>query len=154
MIYLFLRKLFERCVRFPWTRHNVAVVGRCRDSGTLRHIYELWCCLPQSEKNSNWVVAHGPLTRCVKLRFAHVPGTFSPPPRVSNPDMYHGTCVTHVPWCMLGSLTICFLWGRWREKRSRRMRNPQFYLSGKRSIAYDISVLENRDLLRHFVLYR
>ena len=26
-------------------------------------------------------------------------------PRVSDPDMHHGTCVTHVPWCMSGSLT-------------------------------------------------
>ena len=41
-----------------------------------------------------------------------MPGTFSPPPRVSDPDMHHGTCVTHVPWCMPGSLTIGFLW-RW-----------------------------------------
>ena len=24
---------------------------------------------------------------------------------VSDPDMHHGTCVTHVPWCMSGSLT-------------------------------------------------
>ena len=32
-----------------------------------------------------------------------MPGTFSPPPRVSGPDMHHGTCVTHV------------LWSRWRE---------------------------------------
>ena len=24
---------------------------------------------------------------------------------VSDPGMYHGTCVTHVPWCMSGSLT-------------------------------------------------
>ena len=43
---------------------------------------------------------HGPLTRYVKLRVAHapgMPGTFSPPPRVRNADMHHGTCVTHVP---------------------------------------------------------
>ena len=33
------------------------------------------------------------------------PGTFSPPSRVSDPDMHHGTCVMHVPWCMSGSLT-------------------------------------------------
>ena len=36
----------------------------------------------------------------------------------------HGTCVTHVPWCMSGSVTR-----RWRGKRSRhsrRMRNMQF----------------------------
>ena len=39
-----------------------------------------------------------------------MPGTFSPPPRVSDPDMHHGTCVTHVPWCMSGSLTSVFLW--------------------------------------------
>ena len=62
-------------------------------------------------------------------------GTFSPPPRISDPDMHHDTCVTHVPWCMPGSLTSGFLWSRWRWKRSRhsrRMRNPQFYVSGKR----------------------
>ena len=39
-------------------------------------------------------------------------------PRVSSPDMHHGTCVTHVPWCMPGSLTSGFLWSRWRGKRS------------------------------------
>ena len=42
------------------------------------------------------------------LRVAHepgMPGTLSPPPRVSDADMHHGTCVTHVPWCMPGSLT-------------------------------------------------
>ena len=85
---------------------------------------------------------HEPLARYVKLRVAHVPsmsGTFSPPPCVSYPDMHHGTCVTHVSWCMLGSLSLNsgFLWSRWRGKRSqhsRRMRNPQFYVSGKRSM--------------------
>ena len=43
---------------------------------------------------------HGPLTRYVNVWVAHapgMPGTLSPPPRVSDPDMYHGTCVTHVP---------------------------------------------------------
>ena len=72
---------------------------------------------------------------------AHAPGmsgTFSPtPPRVSGPDMHYDTCVTHVPWCMSGSLTRGFHWSRWRGKRSRhsrRMRNPQFYVSGKRPI--------------------
>ena len=65
------------------------------------------------------------------------PGTFSPPPRVSDPDMHQGLCVTHVPWCMLGSQTSGFLWNQWRGKcsrHSRHMRNPQFYVSGKRSI--------------------
>ena len=57
------------------------------------------------------------LARYVKLRVAHapgIPGTFSSPPRISYPDMHHGTCVTHVPWCMPGSLTSGFLWCRWR----------------------------------------
>ena len=85
---------------------------------------------------------HGPLTRYVKLRVAHapgMPGTFFPPPRVSDPDMHHCTCVMHVPWCMPGSLTSGFLWNRWREKRSRHSRpmcNPQFYVSGKRPIEH------------------
>ena len=56
---------------------------------------------------------HGPLTRYVKLWVAHasgMPGTFSRhrcqwKPLVNNPDVHHGTCVTHVPGCMLGSLT-------------------------------------------------
>ena len=83
---------------------------------------------------------NGPLTRYAKLKVAHapgMPGTFSPPPRVSDPDMHHGTCVTHVPWCMWGSLTNGFLWSRWQGKRSRhswRMHNPQFYVSGKKPI--------------------
>ena len=85
---------------------------------------------------------HGPLTRYAKLRVAHapgMPGTFSPPPLVSDPDMHHGTCLTHVPWCMPGSLTSGSLWNRWRRKRSRhsqRMRNPQFCVSGKRPMGY------------------
>ena len=49
--------------------------------------------------------------------------------------MLHGTCVTHVPCCMLRWLISGFLWSQWRVKRSRhswRIRNPQFFVSGKR----------------------
>ena len=89
--------------------------------------------------NTYHTIASGnsPLARYVKVRVAHapgLPGTFSP--RVRDPDIHHGTCVTHVPWCMSGSLTSDFI--RWRGKRSRhsrRMRNPQFYVSGKRLMA-------------------
>ena len=90
-----------------------------------------------AEGTDHKVRRHGPLARYVKLWVAHVPGmpgTFSPPLRVSDPDMNHGTCLTHVPWFMLGSLTNGFLWSRWQGKRSRlswRMHNPQFYVSGK-----------------------
>ena len=86
---------------------------------------------------------NGPLTRYLKLRFAHapgMPGTFSPAPWVSDPGMHHGMCVMHVPWCMPGSLTSDFLWRRRCEKRSqhsRRMRKPQFYVSGKRPMTLD-----------------
>ena len=58
-------------------------------------------------------------------------------PIYCDPDMHHGTCVTHVPWCMPGSLTSGFLWSRWwgkRSRQSRRMHNPQFYVSGERPI--------------------
>ena len=54
-------------------------------------------------------------------------------PLVSDPGMHHGTCVTHVPWCMSGSLN-CDGGGK-RSRHSRRMRNPQFYVSGKRPMA-------------------
>ena len=43
-----------------------------------------------------------------KMRVTHalgMPGTFSPAPTSKDPGMDHGTCVTHVPWCMSGSLT-------------------------------------------------
>ena len=52
-----------------------------------------------------------------KIAGAHapgMPGTFSPSPHVSDPDMHHGTCVTHVPWCMPGSLTSGFILNRRR----------------------------------------
>ena len=78
---------------------------------------------------------NGPLARYIKLCAAHVPGMFSPPPLVNDPVMYHCMCVTHVPWCMPGSLTSGFLWSRWPGKHSqhsRRMRIPQFYISDKR----------------------
>ena len=80
---------------------------------------------------------YGPIVRYVKLRVMHapgMPGTFSPPPRVSDPNMHHGTCVTHVPWCIPGLIASGSLWSRWRGKCSghfRRMRIPQFYVSGK-----------------------
>ena len=87
-----------------------------------------------------WVHIHGHLPRYVKIWVAHAPGmlgTFSPPPRVSDPDMHHGTYVTHVPWCIPGSLTSGLLWSRWQGKRSRhsrRMCNPRFCVSRKRSM--------------------
>ena len=59
-------------------------------------------------------------------------------PLVGDPAMHHGTCVSQVPWCMSGPLIhgggenvpgIPF------SPAFRRMRKPQFYLSGKRPMA-------------------
>ena len=135
------------CVeQFIKTKRNQssALLSRCDDTdgqtcGPPHIISEM-----RSAFQLPWVIMtcgkmlHGPLTRCVKLRVAHapgMPGTFSPPPRIGGTDMHHGTCVTHVPWCMPGSLIRGFLWSWWRGKRSRHsphMRNPTFYVSGKR----------------------
>ena len=45
-------------------------------------------------------------------------------PLVSGPGMHHGTCVTHVPWCMSGSLASGG--GEKRSRHSRRMRTRNF----------------------------
>ena len=48
-------------------------------------------------------VHNGSLTRYAQVRVAHapgMPGTFSSSPRVNDPDIHHGTCVIHMPWCM------------------------------------------------------
>ena len=57
----------------------------------------------------------------------------TPPPRVSDPDMHHGTCVT----CMPGLLISGFLesWRGKRSQHSRCMRNPQFFVSIKRPVS-------------------
>ena len=96
--------------------------------------------LHKMSRNTMENPVHGPLVRYVKLMVAHalwMLGTFSPPPRVSDPGMYHGAWFMQVPWCMPGSLTSGIVWSRGLGKRfrhSRCMRNPQFYVSVKRHI--------------------
>ena len=75
--------------------------------------------------------------RNMRVAQRSMPGTFPPSPRVGDPNMRHGTCVTLVPKCMPGSLTSGFLWSRCRKRtfpHSRCVQNPQFYVSGKRSM--------------------
>ena len=84
-------------------------------------------------------------------------GTFSPPQRINDPDMHHGTYVTHVLWCVPGSLTSIFLWSRCREKcsrHSRRTRNPQFYVSGKRPMVQDDLLQPVSGLWYHSLIMR
>ena len=100
---------------------------------------------------------HGPLARYVKLRVAHapgMPGTFSPSSRVSDPDMHHGTCVTHVPWCMSGSLTSGFLWSRWRGKTFPAFpahAQPAMLLSGKRPMCQVMGLCHYAKTLVFFI---
>ena len=44
------------------------------------------------------------LSQCIWVK-GIPPSTSKETPPVSDPGMHHGTCVTHVPWCMSGSLT-------------------------------------------------
>ena len=114
--------------------------------------------LTRTRAHQDSSISIGPFVGYVKLRpVAHAPAmprTFSPPPRVIDPDMLHDTCVTHVSWCMPGSITSDSLWSRWREKRSRHsrcMRNPQFYLIGKRPMA---TVDGWHNLFNHMAIHR
>ena len=124
--------------RTTWWTANGITCGLCCQ----KQVSKAWIsdCIQQNSVGCSYLFNPGPLTTYVKLWFAHVPGmpgTFSQPRRVSDPDIHHGTCVTHVPWCMPGSLTSGFLWS-WRpgkrSRHSRRMRNLKFYISGKRPI--------------------
>ena len=98
-----------------------------------------WCGKRFHDMTSciKWIAEqHGPLNRYVNLLVGHalgMPGTFSLLPRVYDPGMHHGTCVTHVPWYLPGLLTTGFIWSWWHGKRSRySRRNAQCYVSGKR----------------------
>ena len=74
-------------------------------------------------------------TRYVKLRIVHAPACRERFP--CHRRLVIPTCITARALSMPGSLTSGFFWSRWRGKRSwhsRRMRNPQFYVAGKRSI--------------------
>ena len=64
-------------------RHNITCTQATQHSpGAAQKIWGLWC-----QKQ----ISQAGLSNCIPL--------------VSDPGMHHGTCVTHVPWCMSGSLT-------------------------------------------------
>ena len=83
-------------------------------------------------------LTHGPVTRYLELQVAHgpgMPGLFSPPRRINDPNMHNSMCMRHVPWCMPRVLPSGVLWNWWQRKYSRHsqhMHNPQFHVSGKR----------------------
>ena len=79
---------------------------------------EIWArwlnCCRSHVRNNVFVWASCQIRKIAGAHAPGMPGTFSPSPQVSDLDMHHGTCVTHVPWCMPGSLTSGFLWNRRR----------------------------------------
>ena len=110
---------YKTCIWIPINiivKREIWIFKHCFGLGseTMRYVYCFIVFLPICVTSRlHCETCHdGPLTRYVKLRVAHapgIPGTFSQPLRVSDPDMHYGTCLTHVPWCMQGSLTIGFL---------------------------------------------
>ena len=107
-----------------------------REAGDLRRYRAHYDVIVMCNKHSNYIRSYNPFLLAIlwksnksdenilyqwascqirKIAGTHAPGmlgTFSPSPQVSDPDMNHGTCVTHVPWCMPRSLTSGFLWNR------------------------------------------
>ena len=86
--------------------------------------------------------SHGPLARYVNLRTVHVlgmPGTFSPPPTskktASKRPRHAPRHVRHVRAEMHVGIANPRWWGK-RSRYSQRMRNLQFYVSGKRPMAH------------------
>ena len=82
----------------------------------LYHMLEYECLtfiiIKRYMKLTSMLRRYGPLVRYVKLWVAHARECrerfsrhwLQRKPLYSDPGMHHGTCVTHVPWCMSGSL--------------------------------------------------
>ena len=69
----------------------------------------MWCLCTRTMNNEAW--ASYQIRKIAGCACAGNAGNVSPrrrfqrKPLVGDPGMHHGTCVTHVPWCMSGSLT-------------------------------------------------
>ena len=146
-----------RIQRWRFPRHqwesNVAI-GVHNQSCTLAFTHNLFKWILKLTENfyrhqrfNCTLSLHGLLTIYAKLWVAHppwMPGTFSQPPRVSDPDMQYGTCATHVLWCMSGSLTSGFLWSRFAGKTFPAFlahAQPAIFVSGMKPMVYNICVI-------------
>ena len=93
-------------VTLVWQKYFVGAI--CQRP---HHGQSLGCTWAASQPPRCRCDGHGPLTRYVQLRMRRECRERCPrhrlqrKPIVSNPGMHHGTCGTHVPWCMSGSLT-------------------------------------------------
>ena len=83
-------------------------------------------------------ISHGLLIRYTKLRVAHapgMPGTFSLPlisKETTNTRSWHASRHVRDARAVMHVGIANLWWQRKRSRHSRRMRNPQFYVSGKR----------------------
>ena len=86
------------------------------------------------------LLSNGRLTRYVKLLVAHapgMPGTFSPPPTSKETASQRSRHASRHVRPARAVMHVRIADPRWRGRRSRhfrRMRNTQFYVSGKRPI--------------------
>ena len=94
-----LKGLLEMCSlsqNVPWASYQICQIAgcacRCQYS---QHQSWSWSCRGRGR-------SRGRGRECRKRFPRH---RLQRKPLVSDPGMHHGTCVTHVPWCMSGSLT-------------------------------------------------
>ena len=91
-------------------------------------------------------LVNGPLIRYVKLRVVHapgMPGTFSPPPTSKEIASYRSRRASRHVRHARAVMHVRIDNPRWRGKlyrHSRRMRNPQFFVSGKRPMERTLSM--------------
>ena len=75
-------------------------VGGCQIHNKPEQNKEPWMCHGLLPDTWNWGLR---MRRKCRERFPR--HGLQSKPLVSDPGVHHGTCVTHVPWCMSGSLT-------------------------------------------------
>ena len=122
-------RTFEIPMRGPYDARTGTARGPC---GVLRIIWSNYRCTAVSTRT--WPVAwcdHENSTGVKSLRALHsalwarnrtgVQNRTGPVDGcdwgIRDPDMHHGMCVTHVAWCMLGSLTSSYLWS-WMSRKT------------------------------------
>ena len=99
-----LQRLWPMCyaITYPWpnTSYSLFITGALWCLLFYRHLYRIsipWASY-QIRKIAGCACAGNAGNVFPRRRFQRKP-------LVSDPGMHHGTCVTHVPWCMSGSLT-------------------------------------------------
>ena len=85
------------CLSIPYVVFALWLVACFMDYAYMWHKYNPWASY-QIRKIAGCACAGNAGNVFPRRRFQRKP-------IVSDPGMHHGTCVTHVPWCMPGSLT-------------------------------------------------